>query len=373
MTATQTASPVAVEAIAPEAATPLPAIALTGFRALVEELGGDPSALLAAAGIDPSTPDRPEDSIALLAMARLLDDCATRLACPDFAMRLAARQEALRMIAPFERLYTHAPTLRDAFAWSASHNQIYSAAIRVATVHDCERQLYAQRYQLPGEGLPMFRQLAELVLLLSQDAVVAMSGGLILSHEIWLSHPPIASPAIYRAHFRATVKFGQEFDGLFFTEEEIDARLIVADQAVFRSERDLLAARYPRAQTSFANRAREAAKLLLADGGCTRESLAAALNMSVSTLHRRLGDAGYSFENLRDEIRRNLALRYLLCTELSLTEVAAKLGYADPAVLTRSCRRWFDATPSAVRRGQSMLPNSSSSSFPRKQQSRCLR
>jgi AraC-like DNA-binding protein len=310
--------------------------------------------LLRAAGIDPGAADRPTDTIALLGLARLLDDCALRLACPDFAMRLAARQEALRMIVPFERLYTHAPTLRDAFAWSASHNQIYSAAIRVATIYDPDRQLYAQRYQLPGEGLPLFRQLAELVLLLSQDAVVAMSGGLIRSHEIWLSHPPVASPSVYRAHFRASVKFAQEFDGLFFTEDEIDARLIVADQAVFRSERDLLAARYPLPQASFVTRAREAAKRLLADGDCTRDAMASALNMSVSTLHRRLGEAGHSFESMRDEVRRNLALRYLLCTELPLTEVAAKLGYADPAVLTRSCRRWFDATPSAVRRGQAL-------------------
>jgi AraC-like DNA-binding protein len=197
----------------------------------------------------------------------------------------------------------------------------------------------------------MFRQLAELVLLLSQDAVVALSGGLIRSHEIWLSHPPIARPAVYRAHFDAVVKFGQDFDGLFFTEADIDARLIVGDQAVFRSEQDLLAARYPQRQASFAHRARETVKALLVEGHCTREALAAALHTSISTLHRRLGDIGHSFESLRDEIRRNLALRYLLCTDLPLIEVAAKLGYADPAVLTRSCRRWFDATPTALRQG----------------------
>jgi AraC-like DNA-binding protein len=364
MAAIPTAKPIAVNAITRDAATPWPAIALTGFRGLVTELGGDASAMLADAGIDATITDRPADSIPLLAMAQLLNDCARRLACPDFAMRLAARQEPVRMIAPFERLYTHAPTLRDAFAWSASHNRIYSAAVGVATVHDPERQLYAQRYQLPGEGLPLFRQLAELVLLLSQDAVVAMSGGLIRAREIWLSHPPIASPAAYRAHFRAAVKFSQEFDAMFFTEEEIDARLIVADQAVFRSERDLLSALYPAPPASFASRVRDATKRLLADGLCTREALAAALHMSVSTLHRRLGDGGYSFESLRDEVRRNLALRYLLCTELPLTDVAAKLGYADPAVLTRSCRRWFDATPSAVRRGQAM-PSDALLSSPR--------
>ena len=51
VTAQQTPA-VAVETIAPEATTPLPAIALTDFRALVETLGGDPSALLTDAGID---------------------------------------------------------------------------------------------------------------------------------------------------------------------------------------------------------------------------------------------------------------------------------------------------------------------------------
>jgi AraC-like DNA-binding protein len=344
-----------LEAIAPEAATTLPAIALTGFRALVGDIGGNPAALLAEAGIDPAAPDQPDGAIPLLALAVLLDRCAATLGCPDFAMRLAARQEALRMIAPFERLYTHAPTLREAFAWSALHNQIYSTAIRVATIHDTERQLYAQRYQLPGEGLPLFRQLAELVLLLSQDAVVAMSGGLIRSHEIWLSHPAIASPAVYRAHFQAVVKFGQEFDGLFFTEADIDARLIIADQAVFRSEQDLLSARFPQRTADFANRVREAIKELLAEDRCSRDELAAWLNTSVSTLHRRLGEIGHSFESLRDEVRRNLALRYLLCTDLPLTDVAARLGYADPSVLTRSCRRWFDAAPTAVRQGLALV------------------
>src|SRR4051812_22892844 len=162
--------PITLEAIAPEAATTLPAIALTGFRALAGDLAGNPAGLLADAGIDPAAPDRPDGTISLLAMAVLLDRCASTLGCPDFAMRLAARQAALRMIAPFERLYTHAPTLREAFARSALHNQIYSTAIRVATIYDPERQLYAQPYQLPGEGLPLFRQLSELVLLLSQDA-----------------------------------------------------------------------------------------------------------------------------------------------------------------------------------------------------------
>ena len=34
---------------------------------------------------------------------------------------------------------------------------------------------------------------------------------------------------------------------------------------------------------------------------------------------------------------------------LSLTQVALMLGYSEQAALTRSCRRWYGCTPSALR------------------------
>jgi AraC-like DNA-binding protein len=56
---------------------------------------------------------------------------------------------------------------------------------------------------------------------------------------------------------------------------------------------------------------------------------------------------------LRDENRRSQALRYLLFTDMRLTDIAERLGYADLAVFSRSCRRWFRSSPREFRRRRS--------------------
>jgi AraC-like DNA-binding protein len=66
-------------------------------------------------------------------------------------------------------------------------------------------------------------------------------------------------------------------------------------------------------------------------------------------MQRRLREEGVSFETIKDEVRRDLALRYLGHRSMSLTKVATMLGYSEPSVLTRSCYRWFSSCPRTVR------------------------
>jgi AraC-like DNA-binding protein len=71
--------------------------------------------------------------------------------------------------------------------------------------------------------------------------------------------------------------------------------------------------------------------------------------MHPRTLQRRLHDEGTTFEALRDDVRRDAASRYLSQTTLPLTRVSALLGYSEPSVFTRSCRRWFAGSPRRLR------------------------
>ena len=97
-------------------------------------------------------------------------------------------------------------------------------------------------------------------------------------------------------------------------------------------------------------RVRHAIRARIATGPCERPEVAAALAMSVRTMNRRLAESGHSFTGLRDEVRRQLALRYLARAEVPLREVPAMVGLSELAVLCRYCRRWFDTTPQALRR-----------------------
>jgi AraC-like DNA-binding protein len=88
---------------------------------------------------------------------------------------------------------------------------------------------------------------------------------------------------------------------------------------------------------------------LIGTEDCGNERVAAELCLHPRTLHRRLKVEGKSFEGIKDEVRRDVALSYLQQTDLPLPLIAEKLGYAEHSVLSRSCFRWFCASPSQLR------------------------
>jgi len=68
------------------------------------------------------------------------------------------------------------------------------------------------------------------------------------------------------------------------------------------------------------------------------------------TLQRRLADEGVSHSSLVDEVRRNLALKYIGDAHVSITEIGYLLHFADPSVFSRAFKRWTGESPVAYRK-----------------------
>lgn len=83
---------------------------------------------------------------------------------------------------------------------------------------------------------------------------------------------------------------------------------------------------------------------------CAQERVAAALNLTPRTLHRRLQQEGLSFKQLHDDLRKQRALRLLRHERMPLGEVAQALGYTEQANFVRAFRRWTGMTPSQFRK-----------------------
>ncbi len=73
------------------------------------------------------------------------------------------------------------------------------------------------------------------------------------------------------------------------------------------------------------------------------------LNMSEPTLRRRLKREGTSFQQLKDECRRDAAVAYLSRPELSINAVAALMGFTDPSAFHRSFKKWTGMPPGQYR------------------------
>lgn len=81
----------------------------------------------------------------------------------------------------------------------------------------------------------------------------------------------------------------------------------------------------------------------------TRAQPARRLNMSDQTLKRRLAAEGVSYKSLAQGIREKKACGLLRSTELSMEEIADRLGYSDVANFYRAFKSWTGKTPLSYR------------------------
>jgi AraC-like DNA-binding protein len=79
-------------------------------------------------------------------------------------------------------------------------------------------------------------------------------------------------------------------------------------------------------------------------------SIAKNLGIGVRSIQMKLKEEGATFQQLLDEIRKDLALKHLKEDKLSTTDISYLLGYSEPSVFFRSFKKWTGQTPTFYRK-----------------------
>ena len=88
---------------------------------------------------------------------------------------------------------------------------------------------------------------------------------------------------------------------------------------------------------------------ILPHGKVRAGEIARKLGMSCRTLARRLESEGSSFAAVMDELKRDLANRYLRDKDLSISRIAWLLGYREGSAFTHAFKRWTGKNPREAR------------------------
>ena len=88
---------------------------------------------------------------------------------------------------------------------------------------------------------------------------------------------------------------------------------------------------------------------VLPHGKLLVEDVARSLGISERTLARKLSDDGLNFTQILQQLRRDLALRYLDDRKLPVSKIAWLLGFREVSAFTHAYKRWTGKTPRQIR------------------------
>jgi AraC-like DNA-binding protein len=92
-----------------------------------------------------------------------------------------------------------------------------------------------------------------------------------------------------------------------------------------------------------------AISLVLPHGKVSVEDIALSLGMSKRTLTRKLADEGLNFSGVFEQLRRDLAVRYLHERKLHVSKIAWLLGFNEVSAFTHAFKRWTGKAPTQMR------------------------
>ena len=329
------------------------AAVLTNYLEVTQYLGFNPRDALAAVGLSRAQLLAPEHRIPIDAAVRLLEDSAAASGCQTFGLSRAESRQ-LSDFGVVSLLLSHQRTLRDALQVVVHYRHLMNDSLAIF-IEEAGKMVIIREEVVTETPMPS-RQATELAIGVMFRLCSALLGSHWHPYSVNFMHQAPDNLHLHRRLFGCTLEFGSEFNGIVCSDASLDMTNPNADPAMARYAQSYLDSLQSNQGTSMLFEVRKAIYLLLPMGRATIEQVAQSQGMNVRTLQRRLKDDGCAFNDVINDVRRDLVLRYLDNPNYPLSRIADMLGYS----MASSFTRWFISQfgmPPATWRAQKQKPS----------------
>ena len=314
--------------------------------------GAEPASFLHRFGIDPDLLLDPYAVFSLRSYVAAMEEVAALLGDRRLGACLGQRIGP-HILGPLGVLFTGAATLRTALG----HLTRYLATWQEGTSMDLIEGAAGPRltYALLDPTIWPRRQDAEFSLVTLCTLIRLRLGMTWRPRQVAFEHDAGGGASTLRSIFKAPVTFDQPCNWLVLSVIDLDQPLQAPQNPavpfVEQHLRDISdRIRTPR---TFVETVRQLIALNLGNQTLGLEGVGATMRISPRTLQRRLSEAGTSLRELLMAERREAAGLLVQRSDLSLDEIAARLGYSDATALCRAFRSWTGMSPRDFRRARS--------------------
>lgn len=321
--------------------------ALANYPAVARGFALDVAPTLRKFGLDPRILDQPDLRVPAASVAALLEYSAVKSECPTFGLRMAE----LRQVSDFgavSLLLTHERSLRDVLDALVRYRNFLNEALVLKV--ESYGEVVVVREDLIVEGLGYARQSYELALGVLYRMCSAVLGARWRPLSVHFSHKRPESLSVHRRVVGADCVFGEEFNGILCRAADLDQPNPAADPKLAHYAAQFIQSLPRSSDKTIEQDTLHAIKTLLPLQKATIVGVAETLGVHVRTLQRRLEGEGVQFGDLLNKARKELARRYVVDADYSLTNTAALLGYAQLSSFSRWFTSEFGVSPTEWRK-----------------------
>lgn len=173
--------------------------------------------------------------------------------------------------------------------------------------------------------------------------------------EMQFRCPPPVDDSHYRTRFCENVKFNGATTHITFASNLLDLKIVETSETVENFLREApanLLVQY-RNDASTSARIRKWLRSQTPEQWPELEGLAQELCVSSTTLQRRLQQEGLSYQRLKDDLRRDIAIDLLSSSSMTVAEVAAQTGFQETSAFHRAFKKWTGVSPGSYRNSSS--------------------
>jgi len=324
-------------------------LATTGqiFMRLLELHGIDPERFVREGGYDPALFRDPSARLPASAVDQAARAAAERIADPAFALR-AARCWHPSNLGALGHAWLASSTLRTALQRLERYNRILSekASFRLEDSAKGLRLVFDHRRSDIALAAPG----VDFAFSLLVDMCRMNYGASLRPLEVTLRRAKPADPAPWEHFFGGRVHFGAPRDSFLLSKRDADEPLPIANRQLAAALDVILTRQLADLdRTNVAARCKAVLLERLASGDSPEQDIAKILHMSRRTLQRKLAEADLTYQQLVDDTRRDLALRYIEDPGKTITEITFLLGFSGQSAFTRAFRRWTGKSPTDYR------------------------
>jgi AraC-like DNA-binding protein len=304
--------------------------------------------LLRRAGLAPEAIADPEERLSVRSQINLLDEAAIALQddCLGFTL---ARNHDPREIGLLYYVMASSQTLGDGLKRVARYSQITNEAL---VVHYREGDGLIIRLSYSGVPRHSDRHQIEFCMFALLRSCRVLTGQHLVPQHFWISHHRSGANSEMARFVGTAVEFGATADEFALNANARELTLIHADpylnNLLLKSCEAALSDRRGNV-SQLRTRVENAISSLLPHGRVVVDDVARSLRMSKRTLARKLSDEALNFTEVLQQLRRDLAHRYLDDPKLHVSKIAWLLGFKEVSAFTHTFKRWTGKTPSQMR------------------------